>query len=257
MGDRAPRRYWLTGAGNGIGAALAEAILQGGAHLAISTRHAQVCEAFSARFPGQVLALPGDLSDSQTVRSMGEQILQHWGSLDTVILNAGTGEFVEDHPHPDTAMELLVRSNLLATSLCIQTASPLLCSGTTPHLVGLASAVTYLSPSVTEAGGSAMAELFVQARVDLMPWGVDVTLVHPGFNSPTGEPDDCFTRPGHWSADDAAADVLRHLNERPREVRLAAASMTALWPLHTPTEAVPADCNPHQARNRSPIKGQP
>jgi NAD(P)-dependent dehydrogenase (short-subunit alcohol dehydrogenase family) len=38
----------------------------------------------------------------------------------------------------------VVRTNLLASSYCIEAALPLLRKGTAPHLVGVASSVTYL-----------------------------------------------------------------------------------------------------------------
>lgn len=87
-----PRRYWLTGASSGIGASLAEEILKTGAHLAVSSRSTAVLKVLSQRYPGQVLVVPGDLTSSQAVREIGEQIAHEWGSLDTVILNAGTCE---------------------------------------------------------------------------------------------------------------------------------------------------------------------
>jgi NAD(P)-dependent dehydrogenase (short-subunit alcohol dehydrogenase family) len=83
-----PRRYWLTGASSGIGAALAEEILKTGAHLAVSSRSLAPLRVLSLRYPGQVLVVAGDLTNSQTVREIGEQIAQDWGYLDTVILNA-------------------------------------------------------------------------------------------------------------------------------------------------------------------------
>ena len=90
-----PRRYWLTGASSGIGAALAEEILKTGAHLAVSSRSLAPLKVLSQRYPGQVLVVAGDLTNSQTVREIGEQIAHDWGSLDTVILNAGTCEYVD------------------------------------------------------------------------------------------------------------------------------------------------------------------
>jgi NAD(P)-dependent dehydrogenase (short-subunit alcohol dehydrogenase family) len=257
MGQTPPRRYWLTGAGNGIGASLAEAILETGALLAVSSRLTKSCEALSARYPGQVLAMPGDLTSSQTVREIAEQIAQQWGSLDTVILNAGTAEFLEGQPDASAAIELLVRSNLLAASLCIEAALPLLRTGTTPHLVGIASPVTYLSPSLAGTSGGAMRDLFARARADLIPGGVDVTLVHPGFDKPTTDVNDCVATPVRWSADEAAALVLSHLNERPHELLLPTASMTALWPLPSAAESGQTDVTPYQTRDRTPIKGQP
>ena len=86
------RRIWLTGASSGIGAHMAEELLKSGATLALSARTLAPLQALSDRFPGQVLLVPGDLTDSAHVRAIGQQIAQAWGALDTVILNAGTCE---------------------------------------------------------------------------------------------------------------------------------------------------------------------
>ncbi|WP_420235072.1 SDR family NAD(P)-dependent oxidoreductase [Pseudomonas sp. ABY48] len=257
MGLRLPRRYWLTGAGNGIGASLAEAILQTGAYLAVSSSSARSYETLSVRYPGQVLAVPGNLTNSQAAREIGEQITRQWGALDQVIVNAGTAEYIDGQPTDHTLIEHIVRSNLLAASFCIEVAAPLLRAGTEPHLVGIASPATYLPPSPIEADGSGMRHLFESARADLASAGVDVTLVHPGYDGPLQGPDECFPTPTHWSADEAARHVLNQLVERPREVALPIASMTALWPLPSSTETVPTDMGSCQAKNGYPIKGQP
>lgn len=257
MGVRPPRRYWLTGAGNGIGASLAEAILETGAYLAVSSNSARSCETLSIRYPGQVLITPGNLTDSQTVREIGEHITRQWGALDQVILNAGTTEYVDGQPADHLSIEHIVRSNLLAASFCIEVAMPLLRAGIESHLVGIASPATYLPPSQIEAGGNGMRHLFESARAELAPAGIDVTLVHPGFDAPSLEPDDCFPAPCHWSPEEAARQVLDHLVERPREVALPIASMTGLWPLPSSAETLPADSGSCQAKNGCPIKGRP
>ncbi|WP_238340363.1 SDR family oxidoreductase [Pseudomonas sp. SWRI92] len=249
------RRYWLTGAGNGLGESLAEALLKSGARLAISAL--QSCQALSERYPGQVLAVPGNLTDSQTVREICQQITQQWGALDTVIINAGTAEYVPEQLVDHTVIEHIVRSNLLVASLCIDAALPLLRAGTTPHLVGITSPLTHLPPSRIEAGGNGMRYLFESARVDLAGDGIDVTLVHPAFDIPSPNLDDCFVAPVHWSVETAANHILTRLSDHPQELAFPAAAMTNLWPLPTSTEAGQTDTVSDRARDGYPIKGQP
>ncbi|WP_260961077.1 SDR family NAD(P)-dependent oxidoreductase [Pseudomonas citri] len=251
MGLRMPQRYWLTGAGDGIGSSLAEAILLTGAHLAVSSRSAKGCDALSARYPGQVLTVPGHLTDGQTVREIGERIARQWGTLDKVIINAGTAEYVEGQPGAPDLIEHIVRSNLLAASFCIEVATPLLRVGTEPHLVGIASPATYLPPSQAEAGVG-IRHLFESVRGEFAQAGIDVTLVHPGFNTSSG----CLPAPSQWSADEAAAHVLGRLIERPAEVALPVSSMTELWPLPSSAQTTRADA-PHRTGAWSPLKGRP
>src|SRR5207253_3784377 len=135
------RRIWLTGASSGIGAALAEELLRAGVHLAVSSRTVAPLEALSTRFPGQVLLVPADLTNSQQVREVGEHIAEVWGALDTVILNAGTCEYVDARQLDASIIEHVIHTNLLASSYCIEAALPLLRAGNLPHLVGIASSV--------------------------------------------------------------------------------------------------------------------
>ena len=114
MVDR--RRIWLTGASSGIGAQMAEVLLSGGARLALTARTLEPLRVLSDRYPGQVLLVPGDLTDSVQVREIGKRIAQAWGALDTVILNAGTCEYVDARQFDAALVERVVRTNLLASS---------------------------------------------------------------------------------------------------------------------------------------------
>ena len=256
MGVKPPRRYWLTGASDGVAASLAVKLLESGAHLAISSRSGKPCQILSERYPNQILLVPGDLTDSQTVREIGERITQQWGSLDTVILNAGSTEHADGQPAPQAFIEHLIRSNLLMASFCIETALPLLQAGTLPHLVGIASPATYLSPSLTEASGSTLRSLFETTRARLAPDGIAVTLVHPGFDDQSLCLDD-GSLPTADSTDEAAAYILAHLAERPAELKLPIAALAALWPLPASAQAGQTDADPCQASVWSPIKGRP
>ncbi len=252
-----PRRYWLTGASSGIGAALAEEILKSGAHLAVSSRSVAPLKVLSQRYPGQVLVLAGDLTNSQTVREIGEQIADQWGSLDTVILNAGTCEYVDAKQFDASIVEHVVRTNLLASSYCIEAASPLLRAGIAPHLVGMASSVTYLPLPRAESYGASkagMRTLFESQRLALAPEGIEVTVIGPGFvDSPLNVKND-LPMPLSWPADKAARHIFAKLRERPLEIAFPGLFLAALWPLSQMPNQVKFAIGKRIVRSSPPIK---
>jgi NAD(P)-dependent dehydrogenase (short-subunit alcohol dehydrogenase family) len=256
-----PRRYWLTGASNGIGAALAEEILKTGAHVAVSSRSVAPLKVLSQRFPGQVLVVAGDLTSSQTVREIGEQIAECWGSLDTVIINAGTSDYVDAKQFDASSIvEHVVRTNLLASSYCIEASLPLLRHGVAPHLVGMASSVTYLPLPRAESPGAAkagMRYLFESRRIDLAPEGIEVTVVSPGFvDKPlTTENDAPMTL--NWAADEAARLIFARLKDRPLEIAFPALSTATLWPLSQTSDQVKPAIDTTEVRKNPPITDQP
>ncbi|MHC8396849.1 SDR family NAD(P)-dependent oxidoreductase [Pseudomonas sp. LB3P93] len=255
-----PRRYWLTGASSGIGASLAEEILKTGAHLAVSSRSTAALKVLSLRYPGQVLVVPGDLTDSQTVREIGEQIAYAWGSLDTVILNAGTCEYVDVKQFDSSIVEHVVRTNLLASAYCIEAALPLLRKGTAPHLVGVASSVTYLPLPRAEAYGASKAGLrylFESLRIDLAPEGIEVTVVSPGFvETPLTAKND-FPMPLSWPVAKAARHIFAKLKNRPLEIAFPGLFMAALWPLSKMPNCVKLAIGKRMVRSSPPIRDVP
>ncbi|MET1078340.1 MAG: SDR family NAD(P)-dependent oxidoreductase [Pseudomonas sp.] len=215
------RRIWLTGASSGIGAALAGELLEQGHRLALSARTSEPLEALAQLYPQQVLVVPGDLSDAEQVRAIGEAIAQRWGALDSVILNAGTCEYVEVRQFEAALVERVVKANLLSAAYCVEAALPLLRLGQRPHLAAVASSVTYLPLPRAEAYGASKAGLrylFEALRIDLAAEGIEVTLISPGFvDTPLTQKND-FPMPLRWSAAKAARHIARRLDRRPLEI---------------------------------------
>jgi NAD(P)-dependent dehydrogenase (short-subunit alcohol dehydrogenase family) len=217
------RRIWLTGASSGIGLALAEQLLKDGHRVALTARTLQPLEDLEKRYPQQVLLVPGDVTDGQKVTDIGDRIAQVWGALDTAILNAGTCEYIDSSAYDAALFERVVRTNLLASSYCVQEALLLLRHGRQPHLVGVCSSVTFVPLTRSEAYGASkagMRYLFESLRIDLAHEGIDVTVVSPGFvDTPLTAKND-FAMPMRWSAHKAAQYIAErlHRNRRPLEI---------------------------------------
>jgi NAD(P)-dependent dehydrogenase (short-subunit alcohol dehydrogenase family) len=232
------RRIWLTGASSGLGAALAEQLLQAGHRVAVSARRVEPLQALAARYPEQVLRVPGDLTEAEQVRAIALRIHQAWGALDCVILNAGTCEYVDASDFQAAMFERVLRANLLSAAYCIEIALPLLRAGNQPQLVGVGSSVTYLPLPRAEAYGASKAGLryLLEAlRLDLAGEGIAVTLVSPGFvDTPLTEQND-FPMPLRWSAEKAARHIVARLPRRPFEIAFPGPFIATLWLLaHLP-----------------------
>jgi len=225
------KRIWLTGASSGIGAALAEILLQQGHHLALSARSEAPLQALAERWPQQVLVLPGDLGDAGQVRAIGQRIAAAWGALDCAILNAGTCEYIDARAFEAAMVERVVRANLFSAAHCIEAALPLLRRGHEPHLVAVASSVTFLPLPRAEAYGASKAALRYlceSLRLDLAAEGIAVTLISPGFvDTPLTRRND-FPMPMRWPVERAARHIAERLPRRPFEIAFPGAFVAIL-----------------------------
>ena len=79
----------VTGAGRGLGAAIAHAFAREGARVAINYRHSKdKAEALAARLGDRALAVQGDVRAAAGVRAMLDRIDAAWGAPTTLVHNA-------------------------------------------------------------------------------------------------------------------------------------------------------------------------
>jgi NADP-dependent 3-hydroxy acid dehydrogenase YdfG len=121
---------WVTGGGSGIGEAAALAFAQEGATIVLSGRRREPLEAAAARIhamQGKAHVQPGDLSNPQQVRWIGEFLEAEFGRLDILLNNAGVNinDRHWDKLNPDTA-QLMINGNLSAAAQCVTVALPLM-----------------------------------------------------------------------------------------------------------------------------------
>ncbi len=83
----------VTGAGSGIGRAIAQAFLEQGATVAVSGRREEPLRETVAAFPSeQSLVLPGDMSIREDIERIASRTVSGLGRIDAVIANAGLSE---------------------------------------------------------------------------------------------------------------------------------------------------------------------
>lgn len=80
----------VTGAGSGIGWAIAQAFVDGGARVALLGRRAEKLHSVASRLPDeQVLCYPCDVSDRAAVDAMIQQVTGRFGEVSLLVNNAG------------------------------------------------------------------------------------------------------------------------------------------------------------------------
>lgn len=210
---------WLTGAGSGIGQALARKLLADGHHLLISGRQRAPLEAIKTLARGRVEVLPVDIATDERLSDQLQQPLKELAPLGMVILNAGTCEYLDASQFDASVVERNMATNVIGTARCIEAALPALRAtrrqGLPATLVIVSSSAWWFPFGRAEGYGASKAALSYLARslrADLASEGIEVVLVSPGFvDTPLTRQND-FPMPFLISADAAAQRLIQGLH---------------------------------------------
>jgi len=92
MGSLIDQVAIVTGSGRGIGRAIAEALMNEGAKIVISDVNEELCQQTCEELKsagGQVLAVPCNVTVSDSVEKMVDTVIASWGRIDILVNNAG------------------------------------------------------------------------------------------------------------------------------------------------------------------------
>lgn len=85
------KTVWITGAGSGIGAAMAQAFSQAGYAVALTARGQEALEEVASSLPegAKALVLPGDVTERADMVALADRVAEWGGGLDILCNNAG------------------------------------------------------------------------------------------------------------------------------------------------------------------------
>jgi NAD(P)-dependent dehydrogenase (short-subunit alcohol dehydrogenase family) len=183
--NSAPRRVLVTGAGSGLGRALALRYARAGDRVACVDLDVPRAEATRAQLPGGGhLALAADVGDDAAMEALQAAIDREWGGLDVLVNNAGIasgGSMVE------TSMaewRRILEVDLLSVVRGCRLFLPgMLAQGrgqvlSTASFAGLAGAPGLMTYGTAKAAVIALSE---QLRAEVEPRGVRVGVICPSF----------------------------------------------------------------------------
>lgn len=222
MSELTGKRALVTGASRGIGAAIALALADRGADVAITyersaERAAEVVRAIEAK-GRRAVAIQADSADASAVKRSVDEAAESLGGLDVLINNAGIargGPMAEmSLADIDAILDVNVRSVVLAS----QAAIPHLKEGGRIISIGscLGERVPFPGVTVYSMSKSALLSFTRGLARELGPLGITVNLVQPGSTDTDMNPADgaqsdmqrSMTALGHYGKpEDIAASV--------------------------------------------------
>ncbi len=195
MAALAGKAALVTGAQQGIGAAIAIALAREGADVAINYLDGLAeAEAVAAaiRALGQRAALiPGDVSGSDAPAKMVEATVAAFGKIDILVNNAGVFPRVPFLEMKETDWDFVHSINLKASCFCAQAAArAMIAAGTQGTIVSLASSAIFgASPRGVHYAASkgGIVSLTRAMATELAPYGIRVNAIAPGLTD-TAQP---------------------------------------------------------------------
>ncbi len=207
------RRYWIVGASEGLGRALAFEMSRAGADLVLSARSADRLAALCAELPGKAVAMPVDVSDRASVEAAAAAA----GEIDGAVYMAGVYWPMKATAWNAAEVETMCDINFTGAARVMGALVPGMVARGRGHLVlcgslsgfrGLPGAIGY---GASKAGLMHLAETM---RVDLKRTGVEVQLVNPGFIRTRLTEKNDFTMPFIMDADTAARHFFAQMNRK-------------------------------------------
>lgn len=223
--DRPSLRCLVTGAGRGIGRAVAERLAADGHRVALLSRTEadlrELADELASSVAATTLVLPADATADGAAEAAVEAVVAAWGGLDVLVLNAGEGVAASIARTDDALWARMLDLNLTSPFRFLRAAVPALAEHGSGRVVVIASTAALEGAPYIAAYAAAkhgVLGLVRAAAAELGPAGVTVNAVCPAYvDTPmTQRSLDAIVERTGRSRDEALAAML---GAQPRLVR--------------------------------------
>jgi NAD(P)-dependent dehydrogenase (short-subunit alcohol dehydrogenase family) len=177
----------VTGAGAGIGRAIAETFAREGAHVVVADRDGdaarEVADAIT-KSNGAAVAETVDVTDTAQVKALMGRLAEKFGRLDVLVNTAGVGERSDFRYLDDAAWDKVWKTNVDGTVRCAREAFDLLKASGKASVINLSSVMATKHTrqmSVYSATKGAVSALSRSLAVEYAPYGIRVNALCPGY----------------------------------------------------------------------------
>jgi NAD(P)-dependent dehydrogenase (short-subunit alcohol dehydrogenase family) len=178
----------VTGGSKGIGRAIALALAEAGADVAIAARGQEARDKTAGEVEERgrrALAVSTDVTEAEQVQALVDRTVTELGSLDILVNNAGAAPFMSslDSIRPE-GFEKYFRVNFMSAFYATQAAAPLFVQRRSGSMISIASVAGLIaSPGLTyyASAKAAMISLTRTAAREWAPFGVRANVIAPGW----------------------------------------------------------------------------
>ena len=208
--DWSAQRVWIIGASSGIGAALAVALLERGASVAVSARRTEALRAVVAGH-GAARVLAFDLNDRAALGRACDELFRTWRGIDLVVFCAGAYAPMRAWQLDANDIDRMLDINLRAPMAAAARLIPRLLKQGSGALAFVSSVAGFRGLPKAAAYGPTKAALINFAEtlyLDLAPRGLSIFLINPGFVATPMTAANDFEMPALISPQQAAEEII-------------------------------------------------
>jgi NAD(P)-dependent dehydrogenase (short-subunit alcohol dehydrogenase family) len=189
MGNLQGRTVLITGASSGLGTHFARLCSAQGANLVLGARRLDRVSALAEELGGNALAVPLDVTDEAAVIAAYDSAEARFGTVDTIIANAGVAAGGPSTVLPADTLAGVVSTNLTGVFLTVREgAKRLIDSGTEGRNEGRVVIIGSMTARLTGQGGSAyaatkagVAHLGRNFAREWVRRAINVNVIQPGY----------------------------------------------------------------------------
>lgn len=176
-------KTWLiTGCSSGIGMHIASYALALGHQVIATSRNKDKLDDLVKQYPNQVLALDLEITDEQQIETVVQKSIQHFGTIDVLVNNAGRGYSSTIEEGSTQAIQELFATNLFGPISLIQKVLPIMRKNRQGTIINISSFGTYtcgVGAGHYVACKAGLEKLSVTLRKEVEPFNIKVMVVQP------------------------------------------------------------------------------